>query len=267
MSENGESAVVGYVTSSQTREDIVRALSVESRPARALCATLDASESGVYAAVSDLRARGVVETDDDGERLRLTGLGLVVADAVERRERLESVLAADADYWRTHDVRALPSPFRARLDELDGAEVYRVTETDPTGVIRLIHDHLREADEVAVVTPVRFPDLGRTLREVCADRPGRLLITDAVVAEVRRHDDGDVPVPANLDVRVADVSFALAVADGTTFLSLPRLDGSYDPSTELVADADRAAAFGADLFEWLWRDATPIGDVAPTRPL
>jgi predicted transcriptional regulator len=266
VNEDGSQPVVEYVTSSTTRESVVTTLAAESATTRALCSALDASESGVYAAVNDLREHGVLEVDD-GERLRLTGVGIVVADAVERRQRLESTLRTDLDYWRTHDVRALPDPFRARLSELEGLDVFRVAETDPAGAIRLIHDSLRNAAEVAVVSPVHFPDLGQTLREVCEDRPGRLLVTEAVVDEVRRHDDGDVPIPENLTVRVASVSFALAVADGTTFLSLPRLDGSYDPSTELVADSDTAVRFGHDLFEWVWRDATPVGDVAPTRPL
>lgn len=266
MNERGAPSVVDYVTSSATRTSVVSALASEPQTNRALCATVDASESGVYAATNDLRDRGVVDTDEEG-RLRLTGLGIVVADAVERRRGLESVLETDIGYWRTHDVRALPAPFRARLSELDGVTVFRVSETDPAGVIRLLHDHLRDADRVAVVAPVHFPELGRTLRDVCEDRPGRLLVTDAVVEEVRRHDGGDVPIPANLEVRVADVSFALAVANETTFLSLPKLDGSYDPSSELVADTEAATAFGRDLFEWVWRDATPIDEVAPTRPL
>lgn len=265
MSGSETGSLVEYVTSASTRESVVRELAAEPRPTRTLCRALDASESGVYAAVNDLRENDVVAADDD--RLRLTGLGIAIADALERRRRLEGVLASDPDYWRSHDVSALPDPFRARLPELVGVEVVRTPEADPVGVIRLIGERLRDADSVTVVSPVHLPELGETLREVCADRPGRLVVTEEVVEEIRRHDDGRVPVPERLSVRVADVSFALAVADAATFVSLPRLDGGYDPRTELVAETSTATAFGDDLFEWVWEDATPLDAVAPTRSL
>lgn len=265
MTDSPGGGTVEYVTSSRIRESVVAALASEARTTRELCAVLDASESGVYAATNDLRERDLIGTDDG--RVRLTGLGLVVADAVDRRRRVETLLSTDPDYWQTHDVRALPGAFRARLAELAGAEVFRVSETDPAGAVRLIHEQLLDADDVSVVSPVHFPGLGQTLREVCADRPGRLLVTDAVVEEIRRHDAGVVPVPGRLSVRVADVSFSLSIAGGTTFLSLPRLDGTYDPSTELVTDTPAAAAFGEDLFDHVWTDATPVEDVTPTRSL
>ncbi|MDS0298084.1 DUF1724 domain-containing protein [Halogeometricum sp. S1BR25-6] len=264
MTDSSEGGPVEYVESSRTRESVVVALRLEARPVRELCAALDASESGVYAATNGLRDRDLVETADG--RVRLTGLGRVVADAVERRRRVETLLETDSGYWRTHDVRALPDAFRARLGELAGAEVFRASETDPGGAVRLVDDHLRDADAVSVVSPVHLPGLGRTLREVCADRPGGLLVTEAVVEEIRRRE-GAVPLPERLSVRVADASFALAAVDGRTLLSLPRLDGTYDPRTELVADTDAAAAFGEDLFNHVWAGATPVEDVASTRPI
>lgn len=43
------------------------------------------------------------------------------------------------------------------------------------------------------------------------------------------------------------------------------LDGTYDPSAELVAEGPAAAAFGEDLFDSVWRDATLFEDVATVR--
>lgn len=195
MTDSRKGGTVEYVASSGTRESIVAALRSEARTARELCAALDASESGVYAATNDLQERNLIETV--GGRFRLTGLGLVVADAVERRRQVETLLAADPCYWQTHDVRALPDAFRARLGELADAEVFRASETDPGGAVRLIHEHLLDADAMSVISPVHFPNLGRALHEARADRPGRLLVTDAVVEEIRRHDTGVVPIPEN----------------------------------------------------------------------
>ncbi|MFB6092402.1 MAG: helix-turn-helix transcriptional regulator [Haloquadratum sp.] len=261
-------SVVGFVTSSTTREAVVRELDGETLTTQALCDRIDASESGVYAATSALQSRGVIAIDADTDReCRLTGVGAIVADAVGRRRALETLVQSAETYWQRHDPTALPGPFRSRLHALADAEVYRADETDPSGVLRRIRAGLEAAERVAVVTPVHLPELGETLRETCSDSDGRLIVTEAVIEHVRQHEGGVVPLPERLSVRVADVDYALAVAD-EIFLSLPLLDGGYDPQTELIGrDAD-VRRWGRNLFEWTWRRAEPLSERGvPTEPL
>ena len=47
----------------------------------------------------------------------------------------------------------------------------------------------------------------------------------------------------------------MAVSDDALLLSLPKLDGSYDPHTEVVAETDAAVDWGKRLFEWVWERA------------
>ncbi|WP_245781293.1 helix-turn-helix transcriptional regulator [Halopelagius inordinatus] len=255
------------MTSSTTRESVLCRLVDSRATTQDLCAELEGSESGIYAATSELHERGLIRRDDDDE-WSLTGIGLVVSEVVSDRRRLDELLASDADYWRTHDATALPNSFRGRLQSLREADVIRVSDADPAGIVRLIHEQLVGSERVAVVAPVHFPNLGRTLRTVCREHPGRLVVTDAVIEAIRRHDDGVVPVPENLSIRVLDVEFALAVTDETTFLSLPTLDGEYDAKTEIVADDEESMEWALDLFEWSWRRAMPIADHSvPTRSI
>jgi predicted transcriptional regulator len=265
-SRESRDSLVDFVASSATRESVLLALGDAPATTRELCAEVRHSESGVYAATSDLERRELIRRE--GDEWSLTGLGLVVVDVATHRRGVDDLLDADRDYWRTHDTTTLPKPYRYRLPALLGADVIRVSDADPAGVVRLIRERLVASKRVAVVAPVHFPDLGRTLREVCADNPGRLVVTDDVIEEIRRHDRGEVPVPANLSIRVADANFALAVTDETSFLSLPTFDGGYDPKSEIVATDDEATEWTRDLFEWTWRRATPIEECSvPTRPL
>jgi predicted transcriptional regulator len=263
-----EDSPIEFVTSSATRESVLCAVADAPVTTRELCDIVDGSESAVYAATSDLRKRTLVESHDGDDRWHLTGVGVVVAEAVHRRRRLDELLAADPSYWTNHDSSVLPDSFRCRLPSLTEATVNRTAAADPTGLIRLLHESIRSSEEVAVVSTVHFPGLGETLREVCSERPGRLIVTDAVIDEVRRHEDGVVPVPEYLSIRVADVSFTLAITDETTFVSLPTMDGEYDPQTELVAEDEEAHRWGRELFDYCWARATPIEDVpVRTEPL
>jgi predicted transcriptional regulator len=254
---------IEFVASSATRESVLRAVADAPVTTRDLCELVDGSESAVYAATSDLRKRSLLESrDGEDDRWHLTGTGVVVAEAVTRRRRLDDLLASDPDYWANHDSSVLPDSFRCRLPSLTEATVNRTSAADPTGLVRLLHERIRSSAEVDVVSTVHFPGLGQTLREVCSERPGRLVVTDAVIDEIRQHDDGVVPIPEHLSLRVADVAYTLAITDETTFVSLPTMDGEYDPRTELVAEDDEAHRWGRDLFEHCWARATPIEDVA-----
>lgn len=266
MTTRGPAPFVEFVTSSTTRESVICQLVDSYATTQDLCAELEGSESGIYAATNELHEKGLIRRDDD--EWSLTGIGLVVSEVVSDRRRLDELLASNTDYWRTHDATALPNSFRGRLQSLREADVIRVSDADPAGIVRLIHEHLVDSERVAVVAPVHFPNLGKALRAVCQDHPGRLIVTDAVIEAVKTHDDGVVPVPENLSIRVMDVEFALAVTDETTFLSLPTLDGEYDAKTEIVADDEESTEWALDLFEWSWRRAMPIEDHSvPTRSI
>ncbi|MFC6826516.1 helix-turn-helix transcriptional regulator [Halopelagius fulvigenes] len=264
MSSRERESFVEFVTSSATRESVLCRVADAPATTQTLCGELDGSESGIYAATSQLEKKGLLRRE--GDEWSLTGLGLVVREVVTDRRKLDDLLRANSDYWRTHDVTALPKAFRCRLQSLLKSDVLQVSDADPAGIVRLIRERLVESKRVDVAAPVHFPDLGQTLREVCAEYPGRLLVTEAVIEEIRRHDGGEVPVPENLSIRIADIDFALAVTDGMSFLSLPTLDGEYDARTEIVADDDESNEWALDLFEWSWRRAMPIEEHSvPTR--
>lgn len=266
MTTRGPASFVEFVTSSATRESVLCRLAESPATRQQLCAELEGSESGVYAATNELDGRGLIRRE--GDEWSLTGIGLVVSEVVSNRRRLDELLASNTDYWRTHDATALPESFRCRLQSLRESDVIQVSDADPAGILRLIHEQLVDSERVAVVAPVHFPNLGQTLRSVCDEYPCRLVVTNAVVEEVRRHDEGVVPVPKNLSIRVLDVDFALAVTDEMSFLSLPTLDGEYDARTEVVADDEESMEWSLDLFEWSWRRATPIEDHSvPTRSI
>ncbi|WP_415381777.1 helix-turn-helix transcriptional regulator [Halosimplex sp. TS25] len=245
--------IVGYVLSSSVRTDVLSSVVAERQPVDALIDSIDASESAVYNAVGELERKGLVRTVD-GKRVA-TGSGQLVADLLEQQENLCRLL--EDDYWRTHDVAALPRRFRLRLTELADAEVFRATDTDPHAIVREVRDRVERAGtDVHIVTPIYQAEY----EAVMPDSPDSRLVVDTTVA-LEALDRIDSPDDARqweeTPVRVLDAPVGVGVTDNEVMLSLPTIDRQYDSRTEVLAEDERAIEWGRDLFEYYWDRAVP----------
>lgn len=244
---------MGYVLGSSVRTDVLLAVVAERRSMGALIDAVEASESAVYNAVSDLERKGLVRSLEAG--WAATGSGQLVADLIEQQRNLCRLLADD--YWRSHDVSALPRRFRLRLTELAGAEVVRASDTDPHAVVREVRDRVdRAGANVDIVTPIYQAEY----EAVMPDSPEARLLVDRSVAfdALERVDSPDEADQwTETAVRVLDADVGIAVTDEEIMLSLPTIDGQWDSRTEIVAADDRAMEWGRDLFEHYWDRATP----------
>ncbi|QLH78625.1 DUF1724 domain-containing protein [Halosimplex rubrum] len=246
-------SIVGYVLGSSVRTDVLLAVVAEERSMSALIDTVDASESAVYNAVGDLERKGLARSLEAG--WAATGSGQLVADLLEQQGNLCRLLADD--YWREHDVSALPRRFRIRLTELAGAEVVRASDTDPHAVVREVRDRVeRGGANVDIVTPIYQAEYEAVMPDA-AD--ARLLVDRSVALDAleRAGSPGEADQWTDTAVRVLDVDVGIAVTDGEIMLSLPTIDGRWDSRTEVLAADDRAMEWGRDLFEHYWDRATP----------
>lgn len=246
-------SIVGYVMSSSVRSDVLTAVVAEARTIDALIGSIDASESAVYSAAGDLERRGLVRKVDDV--WDATGSGQLVSDLLEQQGNLCQLLADD--YWRNHDVSALPRRFRLRLTELAEAEVFRASDTDPHAVVREVCDRVeRSGSNVDIVTPIYQAEY----EDVMPDASDARLVVDTTVAHeaLDRVDSLDeVSQWEQTSVRVLDIDVGVGVTENEVMLSLPTIDGQYDSRTEVFATDERAIAWGRDLYEYYWNRATP----------
>lgn len=173
---------------------------------------------------------------------------------IDNCEQIESVLAIDSDYWQTHDVTAIPPRFRLRLSELAGGQVVKATETRPSNAFNEVEQRLMNANSISAITPVYnepLADAGAT------GEIKRLIFDEAVFDDVIKET-----VSSQLDtketIRVTDVSVTVTVTDDCLLLSLPMLDGAYDPQTEYIADTDEARCWGNHLLDFYWDSAQTI---------
>lgn len=241
---------VRYVCRSSVREDLVCTLGETSSTTDELLEGLDASESAVYDALSNLQTRDLVESHEDG--WRLSGGGQLVADALRRMRETETLLRDD-DYWNDHDTRVLPQTYRRRLPELGDYEILRAHESDLNRQVRQVAGRIDAVEACDIVSPVYHEAYGEAMPD---HEDARLVLSSDLVEgpSPERHPRSDLEATA---VRIADAPFALGVSPDWTILTLPERDGKWARAT-LVSEDDSAIQWGRDLFETVWTDATPL---------
>ncbi|WP_435318735.1 helix-turn-helix transcriptional regulator [Haloarchaeobius sp. TZWSO28] len=245
-----------FVWNSRARRTVLHTLAASPRPRQEVVEAAPASESAIYDALNRLQRRGYIYERDDGD-WALTGTGWAVRDLLDEIQAVEGVLADAEEYWRNHDVSALPECGRRNLNQLDGCEVVESPDTDPFRAARCVKQTIADAAEVDVIAPVyddRFADalIG------CDDPTPRLLVTPELLKETEGTTGPSEEATAHLDIRVTTAEFAMALTDGGLCLSLPTLDGCYDPQSELVIETEAGIEWGKSVFETVWTDATPV---------
>lgn len=247
---------VEFVTASSVRSAIVAQLGEKSVPTDELLECLDASSSAVYSSLGELEDCGFVCAPDDGP-WELTGRGRLVADMVCQRDRCEGLFRETGEYLRTHDTAPLPRPLRLRMGELStgNVDVIAATETNPHRIVEEIAGRIQRAQKATVLSPIYV----ESYADAMPDTAGSKLLLDEEVARWARETEGSPEQEYDeIDIRITNAEFALAVTESELLLSLPTLDGEYDPQSELIAEHDRALDWGMDLFEYYWEGATPI---------
>lgn len=257
----GPTELVEFVCGSRARREVLGALAAEPRSRQAVVGEAEASESAVYDAMSRLADRGYLYEREDG-RWALTGTGRAVADLLDRVGTVESAVTGTDPYFDEHDLGVVPAPERRELHRLDGCSVVDSPETDPFRAARTVQRALLDADRVSVLAPVYDDRFAEALVEG-EPSSARLVLSPEILDLTPETADGaDQRRFADLvDVRVAETAFAMSVTESGVYLSLPYLDGTYDPGTELVAESDSAAAWGESVFERFWERATPVAEL------
>lgn len=253
----GESSTVGYVGQSAVRTALLEVVADESVTTRRLHEEIDASESAIYEAINALVEHGLVEEAGDGG-WHATGAGVIVADVLDRQARTEALLGADPDYWRNHDVRALPERARRDLAALADCEIFRATDTDPQRVVREVAARIATADRVDVVTPIYHGEFATALGRGDGTTQVRIVFGRSLLAEMPPAAEEEADADLDAEVRAADVSFALTVTEDAVLLSLPGPEGDYDGRTEVVDETASGIAWGERLFADCWAAADPL---------
>ncbi|MFC3477773.1 helix-turn-helix transcriptional regulator [Halobacterium litoreum] len=239
--------VHAFVARSDVRRAVLHAVADGGATTDDLLAAVDGSRSAVYKAIDALDDAGLVVRGDDC--VATTGRGDVLAGCLADRARVGRLLDGTG-YWEEHDASVVPTRFRRRLPALADAEVVASPDTYPTRARERFRSLVSASDRVDAFVAVRDPGLADALADCGGDAGARVLV-DGALSEagdaLREADDAAV--------RAADVPCGLCVTDDAVLVQLPRLDGSFDDRSFLLARGDPALAWGRDFFAARWANA------------
>lgn len=245
---------IDYVRSSSVRSDVVDSLADRTESTDQILATLTASESAVYDALSNLQNRGVIVETEDG--WQLSGTGRLINDMLKRQQATDRLLSAEPSYWDHHDVTTIPQPFRRRLPELGEYEIVRATESDLRGLVPWVVSHVESVESCAVISPMYH----REYEEAMPDNADSRIIAGKRVVDDILLDQSDSTSTGKFDetaIRVAAVPFALAVSEEWAILTIPE-HGEPWSDTKLISTTDSAIQWGRELFGHVWTDSEPL---------
>ena len=249
--------LVKYVVRSGTRTDVLLAIANGQRSAQSVLEHGSASQSGVYNALSNLEDHGLIH-GSRSKQWYLTGTGSLVVSFLCRQHGMEELIHTNQRYWQSHDVGVLPRSFQFNLPELVSGSVVRATDTQPSRAIRAVENRLEVTTSARFVMPVYDERHWNALLDGC--EKCQLVLSETVLSALPNDVRSISDSIEDLRVRIADVSFRLAVTDDCLLFSLPLLDGSYDVQTEFIVETERARTWGIELFEQVWADAVPLND-------
>lgn len=248
-----------FVASSPVRSNILRHLHTQPRTTAALIQRIDASKSAVYGGLDELKSQEMVRREDD--HWAPTGHGQILADVICAGKQYSDFGERLHTYFNNHDVSVLPTEFRLRIGELNGADIMTAPESQPQKVINIVSDRLDKTTDVTVMTRIIID----SYTEAIPDTPEtRLLLDKQIIESVA--DDGDrYETVEDAEVRIGSVPAPVLITDDSLLLSLPTSDGKYDPQSELVAETEKARVWGKQLFESCWNQAVPADELVSSR--
>lgn len=256
-----EESLVTFVERSGVRRTVLLAVVAERRSGPALVADLAASKSGVYKALNELSDHTLVA--ESAGAWAPTAAGRLVADALERHDRLESLLA-DREYWSTHDITDLPEHFRQRLSELADVTILRNPENDPRYLEQYWVERMPDADRLWVGSRVIHRPYAEAMDDQAAvGGDARLIIHGPVLDQfLDQYEVTPEEVtrsrPETIEQRVCDIPCSFMLTGDLLTLSFPTHDGEYDQDSVVVCRGETALRFGRDFFSYYWERSEPI---------
>jgi predicted transcriptional regulator len=185
---------------------------------------------------------------------RLTSLGKVAAKYYRPFLDTLTSIEANEDFWRNHDLDAIPDTLLSRILELKDCRV-----------IRDEHEHIFDSHKTFqenVLTSTRFmgfssiflPSYPKMFLELARnDIPVSIIVTPNVFFKIKNEFDSDIEEfikMKNTSFHVYDnAKIAFVATDRFVSVSLFFKNGAYDPRSDLVGFDSSAIKWGEDLFK------------------
>lgn len=185
---------------------------------------------------------------------RLTSLGKV--SAIYYRPFLDTLTSIEAneDFWRNHDLNAIPDTLLNRIQELKDCRVVRNEHEHIYDSHKSFMENVMSSTQFMGFASIFLPSFPRMFLELAQKNvPVSIIITPNVFFKVKNEHSPEIDEfikYKHTSFHVYDnAKIAFAVTDRFLSLSLFFKNGTFDPRTDLVGFDSSAIKWGEDLFK------------------
>ncbi|MCK9571554.1 DUF1724 domain-containing protein [Candidatus Pacearchaeota archaeon] len=244
------------LTGSSTRAKILLALRSGPMSIRPLSGVVGASTSTVAHSIAAMQE----EICREGAAYRLTNLGMIRAEALDRLLSCLIALDENAAFWQSHDISGIPAGLLADMGLLSGGQCVQ----DNGFVMKSLDNFLKEiakAKHVWGVSSVIAPGHVELISGLLASGAVvELILTKSIITLI---DPGTIASWQKSDAfqlyEARDVAkAAFTVTDDMLSLGLYLPSGKYDTNQDLVCRGAGAVEWGMRLWEYYKGKATVV---------
>ena len=246
--------LIHLIYSSRLKIQILLTLIGGNAPLSRLREVTGSTSQAVIPKIRTLESISLIEPVD--YEYRLTPIGRIVAESIERYISLMGGIATQQAFLTTHDLSDVPRELLERIGDLIQAEIKVDETTDIFFVYRHYLDILKDARYIHGISSAVSPLLATFLAEKVAQGvPVELVVSQDVVFLLKQEpyvsNLRELTGSGNFILWVIDrpMKIGLTVSDRYLSLGLNKLGtNQYDTSTDLFSNDPTAVAWGERLF-------------------
>lgn len=246
--------LIHLIYSSRLKIQIMLTLIGGNAPLSRLREVTGSTSQAVIPKIRTLESLSLIEPVD--YEYRLTPIGRIVAESIERYISLIGGIATQRAFLTTHDLSDVPRELLERVGDLIQAEIKVDETTDIFFVYRHYLDILKDARYIHGISSAVSPLLATFLAEKVAQGvPVELVVSQDVVFLLKQEpyvsNLRELTGSGNFILWVIDrpMKIGLTVSDRYLSLGLNKLGtNQYDTSTDLFSNDPTAVAWGERLF-------------------
>ena len=246
------SGLLSILTFSEKRKDILFLLEESPKTLSEIKDYFDVRSPEIIPRLKEMEAANIIIRQDG--LYRLTSLGKV--STIYFRPFLDTLTAIEAneDFWRDHDLGAIPDNLLNRIQELKECSIVKSEHEHIYDSHRSFLDNVQSSTRLMGFTSIFFPSFPKMFLELAQkNTPISIIVTPNVFFKVKNEYSAEIEeflTYKHTDFRVYDnAKVSFIVSDRFMSLSLFFKNGTFDPRSDLVGFDSSAVKWGEDLFK------------------
>lgn len=253
--------LLSILTFSEKRKDILFLLQENPKTLSEIKDYFDVRSPEILPRLKEMETANMIVRQEG--MYKLTSLGKV--SAIYYKPFLDTLTAIEAneDFWRDHDITAVPETLLSRIQELKECRVIKDEHEHIYDSHKTFMDNVPASNRFMGFTSIFLPTYPSTFLNMARRNiPISIIVTPNVFFKIKSEHNSEIEEFLKFkhtSFHVYDTAkVAFVVTDRFLSLSLFFKNGTFDPRSDLVGFDSSSIRWGEDLFKYYKENAVEI---------